>query len=284
MKTRKILLQAVVSGYRVDFKGLYIIAPEKAAAKAVELFSKPRIRKFRPKEMEVLSKAEQGEVKYEGLKIKTYRWGIGKKTVLLVHGWEGHAGHLGAFVEPLVSEGFQVLAFDAPAHGGSEGQNTNLLHYGNLISRLSEENNVEAIITHSFGSAATAFALYKKQHSIKNLVMITSPDKLEDVLDEFGNLMKFNISMRQHILQYIEKLYGRNPKEIQVSLHAPQMDVENILLVHSPDDRILPFSNTKKIYQNLPNATLEAPKNKGHYKILWDKEVVEKVVNFIGAN
>jgi pimeloyl-ACP methyl ester carboxylesterase len=281
MKTKEIVFKTLVTSYSLYFKGLHKIAPKTATRKAFELFSKPRIKKYRLKELEVLNKAQLGQIEYEGLKIMTYKWKGGNKQALLVHGWEGHAGHLGGIVEPLIKAGYTVHAFDGPAHGKSEGKFTNIFHFGNLISKLVKKHRINTLISHSFGSAASTYALNSIQFKIDNFIMITSPDKMEDVLNEYGDLMKFGYSLREDILSYVEKMYGRNPKEMQVSIHAPKMNVDKILLIHSPGDRIIPFKNAKRIYENLQNATLQAPENKGHYKILWDKEVIDNVVEFV---
>lgn len=278
---KKIIFKTVAGAYQLYFRGLYKLNPQKAAAKAVKLFSKPRIRKFRPQEMAVLDKAWVTDMDYEGIKIKTYLWEGGHKKALLVHGWEGHAGHLGAFVEPLQKEGFSVIAFDGPAHGRSQGKYTNLVHFGNLINRLITKFDINVIITHSFGSASTAYALNITRHPVDKLVMITSPDKMEDIINEYGDVMNFDKPLREEIFNYIQKVLGRNPKEVKISELAQQIKTGEIMLVHSPDDRILSYRNTERIYKNLSNARLLAPENKGHYRILWDEEVIKEVVEFI---
>jgi hypothetical protein len=49
-------------------------------------------------------------------------WGeAGERLVLLVHGWGGHRAQLSGFVKPLITAGFRVISFDAPAHGDVPG-------------------------------------------------------------------------------------------------------------------------------------------------------------------
>ncbi|MFW6193451.1 MAG: alpha/beta hydrolase [Gemmatimonadota bacterium] len=56
----------------------------------------------------------------------TYAWGEEGPTVLLVHGWSSHTGHMTGFVDPLLRRGFRVVAFDGPAHGRSPGARTDI--------------------------------------------------------------------------------------------------------------------------------------------------------------
>src|SRR5690606_9574208 len=70
-----------------------------------------RRKDFRPEPGSVshLETSRGGEVVVES-------WGEGP-AVVLVHGWGGWRGQLGAFVAPLVERGRRVVAFDAPGHG-----------------------------------------------------------------------------------------------------------------------------------------------------------------------
>jgi alpha-beta hydrolase superfamily lysophospholipase len=62
-------------------------------------------------------------VEVNGERLATWSYGKGP-TILLVHGWNGHAAQLRAFVSPLVDAGYRVVAFDQPAHGQSSGART----------------------------------------------------------------------------------------------------------------------------------------------------------------
>ena len=91
--------------------------------------------------------------------MKVWSWGEGP-TVLLVHGWNGRATQLGAFVEPLLARGYRVVAFDAIGHGESAGKQSSLPEFANCIRQIADElGGVYAIVAHSLGGAATTFAL-----------------------------------------------------------------------------------------------------------------------------
>ena len=55
-----------------------------------------------------------------------WRWGSrDAPAVLLVHGWGGNAAQMRAFVFPLLSAGYRVIAgtdFDDRLHGGMSGE------------------------------------------------------------------------------------------------------------------------------------------------------------------
>src|SRR6185295_1815526 len=72
-------------------------------------------------------------IRIDGRELAAWRWGDGP-AVLLVHGWEGHAGQLAAFVEPLLARGLSAVAFDAPAHGSSRGDHVTLFDFADAVA------------------------------------------------------------------------------------------------------------------------------------------------------
>ena len=102
------------------------VSPRLAAAWTERLFLTPRRHPVPARERDWLAGARWGELRLDGRRLPTWSWGEGP-PVVLAHGWEGRGSQLGAFVAPLVAAGRRVVAFDAPAHGGSPGRTTNLI-------------------------------------------------------------------------------------------------------------------------------------------------------------
>src|SRR5262245_14171103 len=96
--------------------GLSHLAPGVAARLAERLFLTPPRHPAPDRERDLLAVARTGVVRVNGGRVRTWTLGAGPR-ILLVHGWGGRGGQLGAFVEPLVARGFSVVWFDGPAHG-----------------------------------------------------------------------------------------------------------------------------------------------------------------------
>lgn len=279
---KKIYLLTFIAIYRVYFRLLFLIMPHIAAKKAMLLFSTPLNKKVRARELEILAQAGKTTTTFEGLTIQIYSWGDSPSTALLVHGWEGNGGSLGAFVRPLLEGGYRVLAFDGPAHGQSTGKQTNVFHFSALVAKLIKENNIKLLISHSFGSAASIFALYTLgRHAIDKMVMMTTPDKMEDVISDFTDLMRISTEGKYHIYGYLQKQFGRRIEDMAISDIASQISRPKLMIVHSPSDKILPFQGALQLAAKVPDAILETPLNVGHYRILWDTQVIDKVKTFI---
>ena len=108
--------------YRTKFRILSTVSKKKTAEIALDLFSTPQFRYKRifPK---IFDEAERLTFFIEGETVQGYRWNKGQnKKVLIAHGFNSSVAGCGRYVQPLINKGYEVLAFDAPAHGCSTGK------------------------------------------------------------------------------------------------------------------------------------------------------------------
>ncbi len=223
-------------------KTLFTFAPKIGAAYASKTFATPFIRKFRAKELEILGQSKKFRKSIRGKDIQLYEWGTGSKIALLVHGWEGHAGHLGAFALQLKEEGYKVIAFDNPAHGLSGGRRTHIFTVSKVIAHLIQEYQPDVLISHSFGSGASMLALHDNPELyIPKFVMVTAPDKVSDIFKVFTNAMALNKRAYQYIQSFVEGFFDRRFEEIQFHLLGPKIRAGNVLLIHDKKDGIIPW-------------------------------------------
>ncbi len=133
------------------------LAPSLAAERAETLFlTPPRCPETRF-ERRVLDEGTLSYVDGPAGRLATFRWGSGP-TVLLVHGWGGHAGRLAHFVSPLTAAGFSVVAFDAPGHGCSDRTLCSLPEIAESIRALAGKIDLFGVVGHSLGATAAALA------------------------------------------------------------------------------------------------------------------------------
>ena len=70
--------------------------------------------------------------------IMVYEYGYSKRKVLLVHGWSGRGTQLYDIADNILENRMMVVSFDAPAHGLSKGDTTNLPEYVAAINYINE--------------------------------------------------------------------------------------------------------------------------------------------------
>lgn len=212
-------------------------------------------------------------------------WGDFKKPiVLLIHGWEGRGAQLGAFVTPLVSAGFFVVALDGPAHGDSPGIQTNAGEFARAIAAVQNElGKVHAIIAHSFGGGcsilATQFGL-----KVDQIVSIASPSNYLDVVNFFLDHLMLNIKSKQIVYSLLEKKAQLKISEIQIAEIIEQLTQgKNIqgLIIHDENDKEVSVENAYILHQHWKNSKLLITKGLGHRRILKDGDVANQVVAFL---
>ena len=270
---------------KVKFKILSALSPKLAAKEALSLFQKPHFKKMREREKDFFTKARELRIKNEGEDIILYALGDEKgKAVLLVHGWDSNPGSMSGIADELVKNGFYVLAFNVPAHGVSRLKKTNMLDTSELIIKVLDTYKHLgrfSFVTHSFGSGAVSFALNKSKIKVDKLVFVTSPDKLVDVFKDFADFLGLNSSAFKYMISITEERFNMSFEQMQISKLIQKVDYNGFLIIHDKEDKVLPFENAQRIHSLNPQSILYATNSKGHYRILWDKDVLKKIASFL---
>ena len=201
---------------------------------------------------------------------------------MLCHGWGGHALNFTFIIKGLLDRGFNVLAYDSPAHGNSTGKQTNLLHNAQALLTISENvSPIYALIGHSFGSISCAFALDLEQHSeqlkqIENIILIAGPNKLADIFASFTQSMHLSNRILEIFYQKVETLTQRNIQQMN-TVNFLQHFSGNILLVHDHKDRVVPFSEAEDVSRGT-GGKLYSTTDYGHGRILRKDSVLTEIV------
>lgn len=275
-------MKAIMFFIRLYFGALSVLWPGKAGEKAFRLFQRTRKLPFKKAELEFYSQARKFDVVHPTENIHGYEMGdpFGK-LIVLVHGWDSNAGSMGAIANTLAHDGFRVVAFDLPAHGHSRLTHTNLRESSEALRALIYQlrpTEAFSVISHSFGSAVATTALSGTRYKVDNFIMLTSPNRLIDVFDEFKNQIGLGEQAYQEMLQYGYTLLKEPVEAVSVETKAKQVQYNKLLIIHDLHDKVLPYKNAERLSDVLPSARLYTLKNAGHYRMLWRGDVIRKVV------
>lgn len=260
-----------------------VLSTEKAAENAFRLFCTPQKRVKQP-DSPVIKQAEIITVTVDGLNIYGYRWNAsGAKKILIAHGFESSAVNFEAYVEPLIKKGYQVMAFDAPAHGISEGRQIVLpLYIASIKAVYNAYGPFDAYMAHSFGGLAVAHFLRDTAHNdATKLVLVAPATEITSVIDRFFRLLKLNNKVRCAFDKLSAQVTGIRPEDGAVlptlkKIHA------RILWLHDTEDDITPYRDVKKIGSaDFPNITFIISSGLGHRKIYRDGQSIKTILNFV---
>ncbi len=223
-------------------------------------------------------------VPYGSRWLRVWSFGAGP-TVLLAHGWSGFAAQFDAWIEPLVTAGYRVVLFDAPAHGGSGGRQTNLMDMAGAIQQVAGlYGPVHAIVAHSFGAPATLFAL---RHGLKadRLVLMAAPLSLTKfslfVAHVLGLPHSVRVRMQRNMERKLQFRWDEADTDKLLADLAAARRLE-VLLIHDKRDREVPFACAERIAEVVPSARLLATEGNGHTRLLRNAAVIAEAAEFLG--
>ncbi|BAO55526.1 alpha/beta hydrolase [Nonlabens marinus] len=276
---KKMINKAVPKLYGFYFNTISIFSKKRGAEKALQVFSFPRKGKVLEFQKEFLETAHQQKLVTEEGMIQLYYWEGTGKTVFMAHGWESNAWRWKYLIDPLRELGYSIIALDAPAHGKSDGTNFTAVKYSRVIRTVVELYQPEIIIGHSVGAMASSFQESETPHVfVEKMVLLGSPNKLEVIMRDYQNLVRFTNSVYLSLDKLLHSIYGFYIHEFNTEDFISKIKCP-ILLVHSKEDRIVPHTSMEQIAANSSNSTVYFSKTGGHS--LHTEEVVEQILSFL---
>lgn len=261
------------------FNVLAIFSKEGVAKKAFTLFCTPRKGKVLPLQTSFLDKAKHDVVTVGGKQLQTYCWPGNKKTVLLIHGWESNSFRWRNLIGLLQDEGYQIIAFDAPAHGNSSGSIWNIPLYSECTQHVIRRFNPDYIVGHSVGGMTAVYHqhLYPNT-SIQKIVTVGSPSDLYDMMLQYKKILGFNKRVLSALDDYFKKHFGFGIHDFSTASYASTLTIPG-LLIHDELDAIAPVRASERVHAAWKNSTLIKTSGLGHS--MHQQEVSEQIINFL---
>jgi len=242
--------------------------------------------KIPQKEIDTAKESIRSTIEVIGKRIQIYSWGKQELPyVLLVHGWAGRATQFRKFIEPLKHAGYRIIAFDGPAHGNSSGRQTTILEFEQvLISVFEKFGESKAIITHSFGGAATLYSA-SQGLPVGTLITIATPTIANEILKEFLRVLNGSWASVKNFRTFVLRESGKTMEEFTALYSIAQLKTPiRLMIVQDEDDASVAIVNATELLKAYPSATLFSTKGLGHHRILKEDAVIEECINFIGRS
>ncbi len=266
---------------------LSVIWPSLAARKAFQLFQNVRFKSVRKREMDFYNENKREVVPSSSEDIFCYRGGDPNgPTIVLVHGWDSNAGSMSQCFRTLSGLGFNVLSFDLPGHAFYKKTYTNLPESAaalkTVIDHLGPLKSV-SFVAHSFGSAVTAWYLAESGFQADKLIFLTGPNRIENVFLQFKQAIHLGDKAHKKMISLTEDILKKPLSEVSIESHLKKSTFRKLILVHDHNDRVLPYSNSVEIKTAIPEAELVTLENTGHYRMLWNVQVIRVIAQKIGS-
>lgn len=272
--------------YRTRINTIGLVSPHRAALLAFDLFSNPFKSNAKRIAPAIFHKASPLTIQLKHFSIHGFQWKSNQpdaKKILIVHGFGSYAYKFDSYVVALLKEGFEVLAFDAPGHGSSDGKRINALLYRDMILAINNQfGPLYGIIAHSLGGLAASLAMEQiKENKPSKLVLIAPATETKTAIEHFFGIIKVDGAIKNAFYEIIEALSKQPISYFSVARVVRNADF-NILWVHDEEDNICSFEDVKPILpEQLPKLELFITKGLGHNKIYKTNTTKDKIVHFL---
>lgn len=264
-------------------KGLRALAatwPGGAQRLAIYLFCHPHRKPVRPGEAAVLGEGRSFRIATDAGPLRAWSWGRGP-AVVLHHGWSGHAGHMTAFVVPLVAAGLRAVAYDAPAHGASPGRITSGPDLARTLQKVvAEVGDVRGVVAHSMGCFATMLAIGRGL-DVPRAVLLAPPAGMRRYFACFGEHLGLSARDRSGMRRRTEEMFGFRWEEMSVESWTRD-GRPPLLVVHDEGDPVVPVASARRIVDVWGCAELVVTRGLGHGGVRRDPAVIARAVEFVG--
>lgn len=268
---------------RAYFYFLALVSPEKAARQALIVFCTPR-RKYRHTPSTLAKEAESLSFKMDNLNIRGHRWNHPSHLkVLIIHGFGSAAANFEGYVLPLVNKGYEVVAFDAPGHGKSDGSELYLPVYVQMLQHIvSKYGPFNSYIAHSFGGLAITHLLETIVHDEQTkLVLIAPATETTSAINHFFQLIPLPKKARTAFNRLITEKTGSSPDFLSIQRSVRHIRAR-LLWLHDRLDDITPYSDAEKVMNDHhPNIQFIVSSGLGHRKIYRNKESLDHILHFL---
>lgn len=252
--------------------------------KVYKVFFTPNKYEVKPSEAEILKSGNNFKVKSEAGELAVTAWGDeSNPKVLLMHGWGGARAQMTGFVKPLLKAGYFVVAYDQPAHGESDGAQTNLLKIAPTMDvMLNQYGEFDAILAHSFGTLITSYALVERKFPLPSkLVYFGAFNRLLDVLPRFQVIAKLPDELLDGLRDMFFENFGKDLLDSIVNEEFVKGINIPALMFHDRSDEVTPVEDSRAIANAWTHARYVETNGLGHRGALQSKEIHEQVVNFL---
>jgi pimeloyl-ACP methyl ester carboxylesterase len=286
----KLKQKLAINYIRARLNILSLVSPKTAAQKAFDLFCTPMQRSGK-KSPAIFQKGEKLSFRLEDHTVRGYRWfpvqtpDSQVRRVLIAHGFESNSRNFEQYVAALLKKGYEVLAFDAPAHGQSGGKQITIPLYVKTIQSIQEKYGpIHAWLGHSFGGLAISLylesAIDDELASIK-LVLIAPVSEMTTAVRSFFHLLRLGEEVRKEFEELALETEGRPFSYYSLRRVLYQVPAD-ILWVQDEEDTITPLKDALLVKADQhPNIQFLITSGLGHRKIYRDPEIIRQVVEFL---
>lgn len=244
----------------------------------------------RLQQQQLLDEAEKFSLKvkddyfaHKELLFNGFKWGNGKHKLLITHGWGSKAADFTEMITALKEiDDLQIIAFDAPGNGSSEGELSNLLLYIEAVKAIIAYNGTPDIfIGHSLGGMANILAI-QQTHALPSLVISLTPlIRLKENFEASMHAAGVSRQAQDAFLMSFEDHF-HTPASYYNLINLYNFE-GNHWLAHDRHDLVSPYGFINEFLNAHPSIKSQDYEGAGHERVVKSPDVINEVVKLINS-
>ena len=264
-------------GQWLNFVALFY--KQKAAKIAFDIFCTIRKGRVQPEQKDFLDSAKFSVENVMEQQIQSYKWPGSKGTVLLLHGWESNTHRWRNLIKKLKEHHFDILAFDAPAHGYSTGEMLHVPLYAHTLKHFLEKFQPQMVVAHSIGGMTILYNHFlHPESSVEKIVTIGSPCEFEQFMHHYKSILKFNTRVWKAMDKRLKIWFGYHFNEFS-SARFVGNNTKKGLLFHDKLDQQVPYTESVRVHEHWKGSELVLTEGLGHS--MHQPKVNDQIIAFL---
>lgn len=217
------------------------------------------------------------------LKFNGFIWGRGSRKVLITHGWGSKAADFIDLIAALRSiEDLQVIAFDAPGNGSSEGELSNLMLFAKATEAvITTYGSPEIMIGHSLGVMANTMATQETGTKPNLLISIAPMVRLKENFIATMTNADVPKTAQDKFFENFETIFGMPTSQFNLSeMYTPGTAAKH-WLAYDPEDKVTPFAYLQELLTAWPAISTKEYEATGHERIIKDTRLIADILKLV---
>ncbi|RYE12560.1 MAG: alpha/beta hydrolase [Sphingobacteriaceae bacterium] len=212
-----------------------------------------------------------------------FKWGEGKYKVLITHGWGSKAADFTELITALKeNKELEIIAFDAPGNGSSEGELSNLLLFVQAIKAIVFTCGApDIVIGHSLGAMANVIALKEMGLTPSLLISLAPLIRLKENFEATMTSTGVSQADQEQFFKSFEERFEKSAMSFNLN-DWYSFDVQlNHYLAFDQNDQISPYSYLKDFLDSHPFIKSQAYIGTGHDRIIKTEQVISDLIRIV---
>jgi pimeloyl-ACP methyl ester carboxylesterase len=242
---------------------------------------------------QVLNEAEKFNLKVKDeyfakkeLVFNGFKWGNGNRKLLITHGWGSKAADFMEIINALKKiDDLEIIAFDAPGNGSSEGDLSNLLLFINAIKAITfRYGQPDILIGHSLGAMANVIAILEMKISASLLISLAPLIRLKENFEYSMSTVGISQTAQANFLKSFEEKFNKPASFYNLIDWYPFDEQVKHWLAYDENDQISTYGYLKEFLSANPFIKSQNYDGVGHERIIKSEMVINDLVEMVKTN